>query len=127
LDLGSIVIIVVLRRQAKREVRMEEYAKSQAESMQRMANKSPIINVSANAKILDKDNDDNQEQKELGENEFWVYDKQGRPLMKIAKEDKYEKPKLRSITDNLKLDADTGNVKETVYDTDNGNNNNTTK
>ena len=32
---APIVIIIVLRRQAKREVRMEEYAKAQSEAMQK--------------------------------------------------------------------------------------------
>jgi uncharacterized membrane protein len=34
---APIVIIIVLRRQAKREVRMEEYEKRQTESLERMS------------------------------------------------------------------------------------------
>jgi hypothetical protein len=39
-----IVIIVVLRREAKREVRMEEYTKAQSEAMQKMANPLGLTN-----------------------------------------------------------------------------------
>jgi hypothetical protein len=67
---APLVIIIVLRRQAKREVRLEEYAKSQAESLQKISNqsRSPIINVNA-YEVLDE-----RKNKELdSKDEFWVY------------------------------------------------------
>ena len=102
------VIIVVLRRQAKREVRMEEYAKSQAESLERMANRSGIINANAH-EVLDEDDYQNKEL--ASKDEFWVYDKQGKPLMKIHKEDK----KL-PITEKLDIDNVNGNNNKELED-----------
>jgi hypothetical protein len=96
---APILIIIVLRRQAKREVRMEEYEKRQTESLERMSNRSGIINANAR-EILDEDDYQN---KELNSKDgFWVYDKKGKPLMKLHKEDK--KPSLGSI--NEKIDVD---------------------
>ena len=92
---APIVIIIVLRRQAKREVRMEEYEKRQTESLERMANRSAPIKARA-TEVLDDD-----EHKELESKDgFWVYDRQGKPLMKL-KEDK--KP-MKSIEENLDID-----------------------
>lgn len=87
---------------------MEEYAKSEAESLEKMSNRSGIINANAH-EVLDEDDYQNKELE--SKDEFWVYDKQGKPLMKLHKEDK--KPRLRSITENQ--DIDNGK--------DNGNNN----
>lgn len=51
---APIVIIIVLRRQAKREVRMEEYEKRQTESLETMANRSAPIKARA-TEVLDDD------------------------------------------------------------------------
>lgn len=74
---------------------MEEYEKRQTESLERMANRSAPIKARA-TEVLDDD-----EPKELeSKNGFWVYDRQGKPLMKL-KEDK--KP-MKSIEENLDID-----------------------
>jgi hypothetical protein len=93
------VIIYVLRTQAKREVRMEEYEKRQTESLERMSNRSGIINANAH-EVLDENEDyQHKELESESKDGFWVYDKQGKPLMKIHKEDK-----TRSLTENLDID-----------------------
>lgn len=98
---APIVIIVVLRRQAKREVRMEGYAKSQTESLERISNRSGIISANAQ-EVLDEEDYQNKELE--SKDEFWVYDKQGKPLMKLHKEEK--KP---GLTDEQDIDGVTYN------------------
>jgi len=78
---------------------MEEYEKRQTESLERMSNRSGIINANAH-EVLDEDDYQNKELE--SKDEFWVYDKQGKPLMKLHKEDK--KPRLQSITENSDID-----------------------
>jgi hypothetical protein len=64
-----------------------------------MSNRSGIINANAN-EVLDEDDYQNKELE--SKDGFWVYDKQGKPLMKFHKEDK--KARLQSITENLDID-----------------------
>jgi hypothetical protein len=109
------VIIIVLRRQAKREVRMEEYEKRQTESLERMSNKSQIININAREGLDNKeDEDENNELK--SKDDFWVYDKKGKPLMKIHREDKSA---LRAMTEQKIYSTD---ATDTDTDSDNSNN-----
>ena len=105
------VIIIVLRRQAKREIRMEEYAKSQAQSLERMSNRSGIINGNAH-EVLDEDDYQNKELE--SKDGFWVYDKQGKPLMKLQKEDK--KPRLSEDLDTDNVNVNSNNTKESEKD-----------
>jgi len=65
---APIVIIIVLRRQAKREVRMEEYAKAQSEAMQKMSNPLGLTNEQQEA--LDEHRE--KERKKLGKKNIQV-------------------------------------------------------
>lgn len=99
-----IAIIVVLRRQAKREVRLEEYEKRQTESLERMTN--PLGLTMEEQEALNEQKE--KERKKLEKEER----KRGMPKINYSvvedgtdidtNTDKKSRP--RSITENLDID-----------------------
>ena len=99
-----IAIIVVLRRQAKREVRLEEYEKRQTESLERMTN--PLGLTMEEQEALNEQKE--KERKKLEKEER----KRGMPKINYSvvedgtdiDTDTDKKPRPRSITENLDID-----------------------
>lgn len=102
-------IIVVLRRQAKREVRMEDYERRQADSLERMTN--PLGLTEEEQQALNEQKE--KERKQLEKEEK----KRGMPKINYTvvednadiDTDTDKKPRPRSITENLDIDNVTGN------------------